>query len=92
MNPLIPFKNTLILPLLVALACLVTLPAARAVSPPPDGGYPGENTAEGTNALFSLASGIDNTAVGFDALLRTPLAGRIRLWGLQRLVAILAGI
>ena len=68
MNPLIQFKNTLILPLLVALACLVILPAARAVSPPPDGGYPGENTAEGTNALFSLTSGIDNTAVGFDAL------------------------
>src|SRR5947209_16127278 len=41
---------------------------ASAVNPPPDGGYPGENTAEGTNALFSLTSGIDNTAIGFDAL------------------------
>jgi hypothetical protein len=44
---------------------------ASAVSPPPDGGYPGENTAEGTNALLNLTSGIDNTAVGFDALMMT---------------------
>jgi Chaperone of endosialidase len=47
---------------------LFAVSKAGAVSPPPDGGYPGENTAEGTNALFSLAGGIDNTAVGFDAL------------------------
>ena len=38
------------------------------VTPAPDGGYAGENTAEGTNALFNLTSGIDNTAIGFDAL------------------------
>jgi len=37
----------------------------RAVSPPPDGGYPGGNTAEGQNALLSLTSGGFNTAVGF---------------------------
>ena len=37
---------------------------ARAVSPAPDGGYLGNNTAEGQNALFSLTSGIFNTAVG----------------------------
>jgi len=37
----------------------------RAVSPPPDGGYPGGNTAEGRNALLSLTSGGFNTAVGF---------------------------
>ena len=43
-------------------------PKAFGVSPAPDGGYAGENTAEGTNALFSLSSGIDNTAIGFDAL------------------------
>ena len=41
-----------------------------AVVPAPDGGYPGNNTAEGTNALFSLTSGIDNTALGFEALFR----------------------
>jgi hypothetical protein len=44
------------------------LPMARAVSPAPDGGYAGNNTAEGTSALFSLTSGIDNTALGFEAL------------------------
>jgi Chaperone of endosialidase len=43
-------------------------PAARALSPPPDGGYPGGNTAEGQSALLSLTSGAYNTAVGFFAL------------------------
>src|SRR5256885_321795 len=31
-------------------------------------GYAGNNTAEGTSALFSLSSGADNTAIGFQAL------------------------
>jgi hypothetical protein len=43
---------------------------AQAVSPAPDGGYVGNNTAEGTSALFSLTSGIDNTGLGFQALYR----------------------
>ena len=45
-------------------------PTARAVNPPPDGGYPNRNTAEGTDALFSLNIdlGLDNTALGYDAL------------------------
>jgi trimeric autotransporter adhesin len=43
-------------------------PKAQAVSPPPDGGYPGGNTAEGQNALLSLTSGTFNTAVGFLSL------------------------
>jgi Chaperone of endosialidase len=50
------------------LMCVATLPGARAVSPPPDGGYPGGNTAEGTDALLSLSSGTNNTAIGADAL------------------------
>jgi uncharacterized coiled-coil protein SlyX len=41
----------------------------RAVNPPPDGGYPGNNTAEGDDALLRLTNGTDNTAVGFQALL-----------------------
>jgi len=41
---------------------------AQAVSPAPDGGYPGGNTAEGQNALFSLTTGGYNTAVGFFSL------------------------
>jgi hypothetical protein len=42
---------------------------AQAVNPPPDGGYPGGNTAEGTGALLSLgANGFNNTAIGFMSL------------------------
>ncbi len=43
-------------------------PKAEAVVPPPDGGYPGFNTAEGQNALFSLTTGSANTAVGWFSL------------------------
>jgi trimeric autotransporter adhesin len=41
---------------------------AQAVTPPPDGGYPGGNTAEGQNALLNLTSGTYNTAVGWFSL------------------------
>src|SRR6266498_4433495 len=44
------------------------LPVAQAVNPPPDGGYPGGNTAEGQAALLNLTSGTFNTAVGFFSL------------------------
>src|SRR5438045_3294630 len=46
------------------IVCFALLPRAQAVVPAPDGGYPGGNTAEGTNALFSLTSGVWNTALG----------------------------
>jgi Chaperone of endosialidase len=48
--------------------CFGLSPAVRAVVPAPDGGYPGSNTAEGTDALFSLTSGVANNAIGFQAL------------------------
>ena len=51
--------------ILLALASFGFLPGTKAVSPAPDGGYPGGNTAEGQNALLSLTSGTYNTAVGF---------------------------
>jgi len=51
-----------------ALACLALTHNVRGLNPPPDGGYPGGNTAEGQNALFSLTSGGFNTAVGFFSL------------------------
>src|SRR5207249_4114460 len=71
MNPLIQSKIT-ILPLFtaVALVCFALLPTARAVSPAPDGGYLGLNTADGTNALLSLTTGTRNTAIGGQALYR----------------------
>src|SRR6266545_6190247 len=47
---------------------LAVAPNAQAVIPPPDGGYPGFNTAEGTKALFSLTTGSANTAVGWFSL------------------------
>ena len=50
------------------LATFALQPIAEAVVPPPDGGYPGFNTAEGQNALFSLTTGVGNTAVGWFSL------------------------
>ncbi len=61
-----PLRAFLLIPFV--LACFALSPAARAVSPPPDGGYPGDNSAEGTDALFSLTGGTENTALGADAL------------------------
>ena len=41
----------------------------RAVDPPPDGGYANGNTALGQDALFNLSTGgVQNTALGFEAL------------------------
>src|SRR5262245_20486751 len=51
---------------LVIVVCL--LPTTQAVVPPPDGGYPNFNTAEGQNALFKLTAGSANTAVGWFSL------------------------
>ncbi len=57
-----------------ALVCVAFVRNAQAVNPPPDGGYPGGNTAEGASALFSLTSGTYNTAVGVFSL-RSDTAG-----------------
>jgi len=53
------------------LTCFGLSPAAHAVVPPPDGGYPGFNTAEGQNALLNLTTGVGNTAVGWFSLAST---------------------
>jgi hypothetical protein len=58
-----------------AVMCFAFLPLARAVTPAPDGGYAGENTAEGTNALLSRTTGIWNTANGFEALKKDTTGG-----------------
>jgi len=52
----------------LAFICFSFLPGVQAVTPPPDGFYPGGNTAEGQNALFSLTTGFYNTAIGFFSL------------------------
>ena len=62
-----PLRCTLILMPFV-LMCVALLPGAQAVSPAPDGGYPGGNTAEGQNALLGLSTGTFNTAIGVFSL------------------------
>jgi hypothetical protein len=52
----------------LALGTFALATGAQAVIPPPDGGYPGGNTAEGQAALLNLTSGTFNTAVGFLSL------------------------
>src|SRR6266581_9705947 len=52
----------------ILIVCLGLLPKLQAVSPAPDGGYPGGNTAEGQAALLSLTTGGFNTAAGFLSL------------------------
>ena len=55
-----------------ALVCFALVQNAQPVNPPPDGGYPGGNTAEGTAALLSLGpNGFNNTAIGFLSLKNT---------------------
>ena len=54
--------------ILILIVCIGLLPKAQAIFPPPDGGYPGGNTAEGQEALLSLTDGTYNTAVGFFSL------------------------
>ena len=61
---------------LFTFTCFAPLQNAQAVSPPPDGGYANENTAEGKDALLNLTSvGCCNTAIGFNALLSDTTGG-----------------
>ena len=77
MNQLIQFKTPTSLPLFVlVLACFALRQSAHAVVPSPDGGYPGANTAEGTDALLSLTTGQNNTAVGINSLSSITTGGR----------------
>src|SRR5262245_21944581 len=68
----IEFKFALVLLIMLALGvCQNT----HAVVPPPDGGYPNFNTAEGQNALFNLSTGAANTAVGWYSLFSDTSGG-----------------
>lgn len=53
---------------LLTISCLSLPTALLAVDPPPDGGYPNQNTAEGEDALFTGGHIGANTAVGYHAL------------------------
>jgi hypothetical protein len=68
MKPLHQLKKTTPLLTIALLLAFGLMPHAKAVVPPPDGGYPGGNTAEGQNALLSLTTGGFNTAVGYFSL------------------------
>jgi hypothetical protein len=70
MHPLIHLRRaTPVFLVVLGFIWLAPLPKAQGVSPAPDGGYSGGNTAEGQNALLSLTSGVYNTGVGIFSLL-----------------------
>jgi uncharacterized coiled-coil protein SlyX len=62
--------KTSISPVLITFALLsfALVQNTQAVTPAPDGGYPGGNTAEGQSALLSLTTGGFNTAAGYLSL------------------------
>jgi Chaperone of endosialidase len=100
MKQLIQLK-TITLPLLVPLVliCLVLAPSVQALAPPPDGGYGGANTAEGTGALNSLVipfrerdGGERNTALGFQTLLNLTVGDDNTATGYQALFSNITGI
>src|SRR4029077_20432472 len=64
-------QNTLSLVVFALLTYFAPTLGVEAVVPPPDGGYPNFTTAEGTNALKSLTTGVGNTATGWYSLFTT---------------------
>ena len=63
------WRGFLLIPLI--LVCFAFAPQTRALVPPPDGGYPGFNTAEGQQALQFLTTGVANTGLGWRSLFNT---------------------
>jgi uncharacterized coiled-coil protein SlyX len=60
------WRGFLLIPLI--LVCFAFAPQTQALSPAPDGGYPGFTTAEGQQALQLSTTGIANTGLGWRAL------------------------
>src|ERR1043166_8062470 len=87
----IPRSTSALILITLALAWFAFSPAARAVLPAPGGGYPGNNTAEGDNALLSLTTGVDNTALGFYALAALGTGSRNTAIGSNALVSLGTG-
>jgi len=73
----------------VLFVCFALSPRAQALVPTPDGGYPGANTAEGSQALFSLSSfareSSGNTARGYQALYSDTTGSRNTATGSEAL-------
>ena len=82
-------KGTPVFLIALVLVCFSLSPSTQAVlpPPPPDGGYPNFNTAEGTQALFNLTTGVGNTAVGFQALFNNTSGSENTATGLLTLFA-----
>jgi hypothetical protein len=74
MKPLHQLKKTTTLLAIALLLAFGLMRHAKAVVPPPDGGYPNFTTAEGQNALKNLTSGAGNTAVGWYSLFSATTA------------------
>ena len=85
-------RGSLLIPLTLVLAWLALPPVARAVVPAPDGGYPNFNTAEGTDALFSLTTGGNNTAIGSLALHNNTSGSANTATGVNALVSNTSGL
>ena len=60
------WRGFVLVPLI--LVCFAFVPQMHAVLPPPDGGYPVFNTAEGEDALFGNTTGAGNTGIGWRSL------------------------
>jgi hypothetical protein len=89
MNRLPLWRGLFLIPLL--LVCFALAPSVRAVVPAPDGGYPGANTAEGTQALFSRTTGVWNTALGFQALYHLTTGNQNTATGFRALFSLTTG-
>ena len=63
-----PFLRPYFILAAVALGFFALPQRTQAISPAPDGGYPGQNTAEGQSSLLHLAGGTYNTALGWSSL------------------------
>jgi hypothetical protein len=64
-------KHITLTSIFLAVSCFALLPKTQALTPPPDGCYPGFTTAEGCMALSHLTSGAANTGLGWYALFGT---------------------
>jgi uncharacterized coiled-coil protein SlyX len=87
-----PLRYGLFLIPLVLAGFALSATAQAQLSPPPDGGYDGDNTAEGTDALFSLTTGTENTAIGFDALYSNTTGDSNTATGSQALLSNTTGV